>query len=189
MLYSENQKWDTANKETAGAEKQVAELKANRKSKLSTSDVNNIKPGTSGLWERVCGRNGINVFEVEVRAGEGLALVARRAIAAYFNALAFSAMPATTIVLTPEEKTYAEDYITAKLIGLQGLKLGEKVKVECKLVEEATIKARLLTINQKQNLKQFSEGVTDFQILKMIQDVINQTSVPGGLKPIIITPR
>jgi hypothetical protein len=92
------------------------------------------------------------VYEETAHSGEGITHLARRALKRYLqeNPQDFE--------LTPEHKIYIEDYIQKKT-GSGWLRLGQTLTFSEELIIEAINKARQLTPNQLENLKQYSQLV------------------------------
>lgn len=136
------------------------------------------------LWDPVCNAITITQFEVTARQGDGPTNIARAAITTYFNTLALKSAPnQSPPALSPSEKVYAEDYII-KNLKLGNIYVGLKIAVPCQLVEEATLRARLLTIGEKENLKQFSARVSNFQIQEIIRQIVEEATAAGGVSTV-----
>jgi hypothetical protein len=138
---------------------------------------------TTDLWQPYCDQNNIDTLNIPVVTGNSITEVARSAVGNYFINRNLN-NPQQVQTLTAEEKIYAEDFITKKLN--QKIVPNTSVPISCKLIEEAAIKARLLTISQKQNLKTYSQRVSNLQIQQWLQDILDSTTPPGGLQPILI---
>jgi hypothetical protein len=146
------------------------------------------KSDSSEMWSPVCKKFETESFDIEVESGFGITNIAREAISDYFTYMSIYGMEETfdeKYTLSAEEKIYAEDYIRKQLEPSE-LKVGEIITVSCGLVEEATLKSRLLTISQTKNLEKYSETVTDYQIEQMIQDVVESVTRDSKLRPNII---
>jgi len=87
------------------------------------------------------------------QAGEGITHLARRALKNYLEE-----RPTDFAEITPEHKIYIEDYL-AKKMGGGWLMLGETLTFSEDLIVEAIQKARELTPEQLENLKQYSQLV------------------------------
>lgn len=140
----------------------------------------------SEIWNPICEEKQLNNFEIKVRKGDGATDIARRALDAYLTALSIANIP-NNVTLSSEERVYAEDYIR-KNKNLANLPPGSMIGISCKLTEEASLKSRILTISQKQNLRQYSKNITQYQILDLINEIIEETTPQGGIMPQIFSP-
>jgi len=95
------------------------------------------------------------VYEETAQPGEGITHLARRALKRYLEE------NGTDFNLTPEHKVYIEDYIQNR-IGDRWLILGEKITISEELISEGISKARNLTTEQLENLKQYSALISSF---------------------------
>lgn len=88
----------------------------------------------------------------EAKWGEGITHLARRALKEYLedNPQSFN--------VTPEHKVYIEDEL-AKKKGGNWLQLGETLEFSEEMINEAIQKAETLTLQQLQNLTQYSHLV------------------------------
>jgi hypothetical protein len=139
---------------------------------------------TNDIWNPVCESEGLEDFTIKVKAGDGATQIARQAIDSYLLALSLTSLPNPAPSISSEEKVYAEDYLR-KTMSLSGYSPGDSVKMSCKVVEDSLLKARILTISQKQNLEEYSQNVSKFQILELIDEVIEENA--SNLNPIIIS--
>jgi hypothetical protein len=145
-------------------------------------------PETSHLWNPICADKKIPDFIIQLKPGEGATHIARAAIESYFNYLNLYNIPNNqNIYLSPEEKIYAEDYIikTQNLVNNKQT----KISISCNTVEQASRIARQLTIQQKQNLEQYSETVNQIQNQQQILQIIDNTTPSGAVKPVMIIGR
>ena len=157
---------------------------ANQINSQSKTEANN-----TGIWDPICEKEEFknSTFKIKVSFGEGLTQVARGAVNWYVTLFDLLHAPVGAPNLSSEERIYAEDY-TRKQLPQTPPKSGEIIQVSCDLVENSVLKARLLTISQKENLKQFSNKVNSLKIRQLIEDIIDSTIDTGQLKPIIIIP-
>jgi hypothetical protein len=129
------------------------------------------------LWQPVCDALNLTNLQVPVSTGDGITHIARKAMLDYFNHVTLSNLNSTTPRLNAEEAVYAEDYIRKNT----NINLSQKsVPLPCKVVEEATMKARQLTIDQQGNLQQYSQNVPEHQINDIIQQ--NLQNLPPELR-------
>ncbi len=135
-----------------------------------------IKPDVLEIWEPICKEKKLEEFSTTVKKGEGYTHIARRMLENYFNILALKNFSTgqSHIFLTAEEKIYAEDYIR-KRFDINNFYTGATIKISCNIIEDAALKARLLTIKQKENLKSYSKNVENFHILELINQVIEES--------------
>lgn len=133
--------------------------------------------GNADLWDPICGEN--EKIEVAARSGESKTVLARRAVSGYLNKLNLVFMPEAAPSLTAEEKIYAEDYIKDRL-DVGNLYEGDKVDISCYLVEEAVMKARLLTISEKESLEKYSSQVEELRVKEMIRDLLEENAEEDG---------
>ncbi len=144
-------------------------------------------PGETGykLWDPICDDVDAPKFDIKVGAGDGITIIARKAVQSYFNAVNLSNIPDKSSYLTSEENIYAEDFVR-KSLNITSLYTGQIISIPCKIVEEGSVKARLLTISQKENLEKYSESVESLQINEWLQELVNESSKDLKIKPIII---
>lgn len=125
-------------------------------------------PNTSATWTPVCKSLNLTNLQAPVLENQvGTTYLARKAINDYFNSVTLSSLNSQIPRLNQQESIYAEDYIR-KNVDFGTITVGQMVKIPCEVVEEATLRARLLTIDQKENLSKYN--VTERQI----DDIINQ---------------
>lgn len=137
------------------------------------------------LWNSLCDNKNLENFDIKVQKGDSATSIARQALDSYLTALTIFNIP-NKVTFSSEERVYAEDYIRKKQ-DLTNLTVNTSVQVPCNLTEEATIKARLLTISKKQDLKEYSKNVTQYQILDLINEILEESTPEGELKPQIFT--
>lgn len=147
-----------------------------------------FEPQEVSLWNTSCSLPELSILEIKVKPGEGLTHIARKAVNTYVTGVNLEKFPKKTIQLLPEEKVYAEDFIVKQLGAKKMLYPGDVVKIPCSIVENTLRKARQLTIQQRKNLESFGKSVTEFEIIKKIQDIINKSGKERDLKPFIISP-
>lgn len=136
-------------------------------------------------WNPVCDMLNLDDFEITIEYGDGLTHIARKALQSYLNSLALSDTAKGSGALLSEEKIYIEDYIR-KTMSVDKLVLGKKVVVPCRLVEEAVVKVRSLTIEQKQNLEKYSQSVNQLQISEALQKAVDESFKNSNLNPQIL---
>jgi hypothetical protein len=94
---------------------------------------------------------------VEVASrGEGLTHLARHAATDYLDKNADS-------TLTNEHRIYIEDYLRKKVAHQGGIKTGTNVEFSKTLVKEAIDASKNLNERQLENLKKYSDRVSDFR--------------------------
>ena len=147
-----------------------------------------FEPQSFSVWNPSCTVPELSQIEVSVERGEGMTHIARKAVQQYTTFADLKELPRKPLYLLPEEKVFAEDYLVKHLESRSTLYEGNKIIISCSLVEEATMRARALTIEQRENLGSYGGGVTEFQQSKELQDIINEATGGNGLTPIIIQP-
>lgn len=133
-------------------------------------------------WDTVCAFPEFRSFELAIRKGEGATHIARSVLRAYINAVVLqNPERQKDVYLLPEEKVYIEDYIVKRLDVPDILYVGDIVKIPCALVEEATMKARQLTLRERGTLEEYSTRVPQFGIDQRIRDIIDTSATSSGL--------
>ncbi len=135
-------------------------------------------------WKPICATEKHYTYEYTVSAGDSPTTLARWALVDYFNGLALSDQHISH-PLTDTENVYAEDFII-KGMQFPTLKVGEKIKIPCELIEQAAFKARELSNKSKQNLTQYSTKSADLQMDEFIRQTIQNAVKDSGLNPTMI---
>jgi hypothetical protein len=143
------------------------------------------------FWEPICESQTSESFTIEVKKGEGLTHVAREGITEYINTLNITNMGEEVYSLNPEEKILAEDYISKNLSIDETLIAGMKIEIPCLLIEDVLLAVRRvvaekLTQEEIENLQTYGRSVISIEILRAIQEAIDETTPENGLQPIVI---
>lgn len=117
----------------------------------------------ANIWKPVCQSSNNKNFEVKVESGDGQTTISRKTIEQYFNQVALSQESSTLLRLDGEESVYAEDYIR-KNFPFPTLSINSTVTIPCPIIENATLKARELTISQKSNLEKYKKSATELEV-------------------------
>jgi hypothetical protein len=133
-------------------------------------------------WSPVCRTLNMDEIKITIEKGDGLTHIARKALRDYLNTIALSNVPKKSTDLLSEEKVYVEDYIR-RSITVENLTVGKNVIVPCKLVEEAVVKVRSLTVQQKKNLEKYGQNVTEYQLSETLRQIIEESFRDNKLKP------
>lgn len=145
----------------------------NNNSQQNTVAGNGQPQESQDVWKPVCESLQVTDFQVKVASGDGATHIARKAVSQYFNTVTLSDLNSVTPRLTAEENIFAEDHIR-KHMTFPHLSAGTTISVSCSLVEDATLKARETTIQQKENLEQYGDTVFEHQIGDIIQEELNE---------------
>lgn len=138
------------------------------------STTSAFKNETSLIWNEICGYIKEKDFIVDVSKGDGVTILSRKAISQYFNYITLSPKLNSFVPrLNAEENVYAEDYIRKKFT-FPDLSKVRSVNIPCKTVEEATLRARQLTISQKANLEKYGDDVFEYQVNDILQEELEE---------------
>jgi len=147
--------------------------------------IENTEAETPDIWEMVCQDDNFKVLNITAEPGDGATNLARKAITEYLNIITLKNIP-ESVSFSSSEMVYAEDYVR-KNFTFSNIKSGLTYPIPCDIVEEAALKSRLLSISQNQNLDEYSEKVQNYKIRNLINQVIEETTPEGGIKPQIFT--
>ena len=147
--------------------------KINPSPKEATSASQEVQ---ANIWEPVCRSSDTKNFEVGVESGDSQTTISRKAIEQYFNEVALTQESSTLLRLNGEESVYAEDYIR-KVFIFPPLTINATISIPCAIVENATLKARELTISQKSNLEKYKKNATQLEVDDIIQKNMKQLCI------------
>jgi hypothetical protein len=145
------------------------------KQMLSTFKFANQTAQTQEVWSSICDTKFKEPFTISVKQGDSQTTIARAALVSYFAALALADFTQQQPLLSAAENVYAEDYII-KNFQIGQNTVGSKVAIPCNIVEDSALRARLLTVSQKENLQQYSNKVTDLTTRELINKIIEENS-------------
>ncbi len=130
----------------------------------------------TNIWKPICQSSNIKNIESKVDKGDSQTTISRKAIEQYFNQVALSQESSTLLRLDGEESVYAEDYIR-KTFPFPTLTINSNITIPCPIIENATLKARELTIIQKVNLEKYKKNETELELYDIIKKNMEQLCI------------